>query len=225
MYKRFNQVSSYIGTASQHGRTKAVTQFVSGIFVMMILSHVACCLWTRAEVHTVEGTFNTYVNSLYYLVTTASSTGYGDVTVEDPDGEVDSPAFVYALIAIMSGMQYFGLFLTLNWKLWGRLHSYTVKVNAEKEELEDWFAARNQISESNISWSYEQSVKCYHSLLASKDIISKLTYGNYLEKLPVDCQRAVQFHSVYDLISTFEILKSLPKSMTIQIALSFSLRQ
>lgn len=193
----------------------------------MLIAHIGACIWISTSGEISNKFVDQYTNALYFLVTTATTTGYGDITAESESSfrVVATFKFMSAIVAILLGFQYFGGLIALNTeflKVWKMGANQTKQ---EKEDLEDWFAARNQISGSQITWNYEKNVKTYQSLLVNKDIISKLSYGEYFEKLPYSWQSTIQLCTAYDLISAFEILKIVPSYVAVQIVLKYSYHQ
>jgi hypothetical protein len=79
------------------------------IFIWIILvSHVCTCYWIRLDLYSSglsSGLFySTYVKNSYYIFTTSSSTGYGDITIDHKATDFVILRYLYQLV-----LMYFGL--------------------------------------------------------------------------------------------------------------------
>lgn len=190
--------------------------------MLLFLAHFASCWWIRGTDMNSSEIVNTYIQSFYFLITTASTTGYGDVTVDKSLAFDDTWLYVYANMVILFALNYFVVFIAFNKAFledWKKQEAITAEAI---DELEDWFAVRNQTAGASITWEFEKLVKGYHFYLLNKDLATKLSYGNYYDKLAYSMQQIIQEYMVVDLISAFEILKVLPERAASEVALNYS---
>lgn len=203
-------------------KARVVIDFLAKMTMLLLLAHLATCLWIRAVGDEAADIFRIYTTALYFLITTASTTGYGDVTVDKRLAFDDSWQYVYATLVILFALNYFVVFIAYNKALIEDLNlQESIKAQA-LEAVEDWFAVRNQTAGAKITWDFEKLVKGYHFFLVNKDLVSKLTYGDYYDKLPHWVQAKIQRYIVNDLISAFEIFKAMPANVAAQIALQYT---
>lgn len=190
--------------------------------MLLLIINFATCLWIRVIGEDSLEIFRIYVTALYFMITTASTTGYGDVTVDKRLALIDNWQYIYAILVILFALNYFVIFIAYNKAFIEDLNLQESIKSQALEEVEDWFAVRNQTSGANITWDFEKRVKGYHFFLVNKDIVSKMSYGDYYEKLPYWIQLKIQIYIVNDLISAFEIFKVMPVNIATQIALKYS---
>ena len=190
--------------------------------LLFFVAHLATCMWIRLSDLDISDIQGHYINNLYFLITTASTCGYGDVTVDKDDALLDPGLYVGASLVILFGLNYFVIFIAFNKNFIEQLNLPAVLKNQAIDELEDWFAIRNQTSGVSIAWYFEKLVKGYNYFLVTQDLVTKLSYGDYYDKLPYAFQAIFQEYIANDLISAFEILEALPRMAALNIAIKYS---
>ena len=206
-------------------KTRLVQDYLTTLLTIFLATHGATCLWIRANNIQDNDLFNTYLDALYFFIVTATSVGYGDQVVDPRAAVHSSTLHLYAILVISYGLFYFALVLHLNTFFLHAWHVHSLRKGKDKDGLDDWFAALHLQSGLTITWKFECKVKRNYLAQVNKDIISKLSYGRYYDKLPYDWQALVQYYIAYDLISAFEILKAVPESVAVQVALKYSYLQ
>ena len=85
-----------------------LTQFLVIFIWIILVSHVCTCYWIRLDLDNSglsSGLFyTTYVKNSYYIFTTSSSTGYGDITIDHKATDFVILRYLYQL-----SLMYFGL--------------------------------------------------------------------------------------------------------------------
>lgn len=203
-------------------KSKVIQSFLAQMTTLFLVAHLATCLMIRS-VNPESGTVQSiYTTGLYFLITTSSTTGYGDITVDKLVPNRNDALYVLASLVILFGLNYFVIFIAYNKVFIEDLNLQESIKSQAIEEIEDWFAVRNQTSGAAITWEFEKLVKGYHNYLVHKDIVSKLSYGDYYDKLPFWVQQVIQLSIANDLISAFEIFKDMHPNLATQIAIKYS---
>lgn len=215
-------VPGFRKTPSAEIKGKAIRDFLARSTMLLFLAHFASCWWIRGTDRNNSHILNTYIRSFYFLIATASTTGYGDVSVDKNLAHDDSWMYVYAIMVILFALNYFVIFIAFNKAFFEDWKKQEVITAEAINELEDWFAVRNQTAGANITWEFEKLVKGYHHFLVNQDLATKLSYGNYYDKLACSMQKLIQSYMVTDLISAFEILKVMPEKAASEVALQYS---
>jgi hypothetical protein len=203
-------------------KAKIIQEFMARMTMLLLMAHLVTCLWIRVLNEGTSEIFGIYISALYFLFTTASTTGYGDITVDKNLASDDTGLYVWASFVILFGLNYFVIFIAYNKKI---IEDFNLQESIKTqtiEEVEDWFAVRNQTSGAQITWHFEKLVKEFHFYLVNKDIVSKLSYGEYYDKLAYSMQMRIQLYIANDLISAFEIFKILPVNIATNLALQYT---
>ena len=197
---------------------KIMIQYVIGKFVgLLLISHIISCIWVREYQIQLGDIYTDYINGLYAFITTASTAGYGDLTVATLETTEVGPQDA----AVVISRYLFGIFLLafavlffaytkaiMDWVIeeYSKLQSQS-KTNMV--HLTDWLAARSIKIPGGVPFSYERTAKTYFNSFWTKDFAPALNLKGYYDKIgsvEQECVRASVCYSIHSLSKSFSEL-------------------
>jgi hypothetical protein len=124
-----------------------LTQFLVIFIWIILVSHVCTCYWIRLDLDSSGLSFDlfytTYVKNSYYIFTTSSSTGYGDITIDHKATDFVILRYLYQLV-----LMYFGLVVnSLLYSLINTLSQRTEEVLSRPTQELRFFHADRKLRE------------------------------------------------------------------------------
>ncbi len=134
-----------------------LTQFLVIFIWIILVSHVCTCYWIRLDLENsglrFDSFYSTYVKNSYYIFTTSSSTGYGDITIDHKSTELVILRYLYQLV-----LMYFGLVVnSLLYSLINTLSQRTEEVLSKPTQEVSFIQADRELRELVRSTNPAQS--------------------------------------------------------------------
>jgi hypothetical protein len=149
-----------------------------------------------------------YINAMYFLMSTASTIGYGDETVDKQLAEHHDMLYILAILVILLSLNYFAYMQSLIWSMaqdWKKLNG---GVDELLEEFEDWMAVRNQTMGSTITYEFEKNCNSYIKYMSNRDVNSKINYNGYMDAMAYIHQDVVKKYVTRELVESLDFFKS-----------------
>lgn len=163
--------------------------------------------------------YQDYMTSIYFVMCTATTIGYGDLTIESESKQLSDLKYVYAIFLIVFAMIFYSFFIRLSRKLFTFDKKYNKIFDEEFEALEDWLAARDRNRSASSSLKIDQGIKEFYKYFTVKNFIPVLHLNGYLNQMPPRYREIVQAICSLHLIESFKWLKSLPENLAMEICL------
>lgn len=202
-----------------HNRLDLTVTFINTVLIIFLVTHLLVCCWIRVNGRLSDDFQSDYIVSSYFLMATATTIGYGDVTVNkniQPPSEQDFAYFFATLIALFSlcFVSYVQSFLTSIKDAW---FCITLTNNRELSDFKHWMAYRNR--QAHIPFSFETKLNSMIRFLLSKDYNSALEAENFLDRMPYNMQKELLAKVLHETITQFSYFDAMSEDMAMDIAL------
>lgn len=192
--------------------------------ILYLSAHFLTCLWIRANKYFYEKPLNDYIDSLYLIMATASTVGYGDKTVDNKSFDDIILRYLFAIGIIIAALNYFAYLQSLinilifDWNL------TKVEDNmSELDQLEDWLAARICTQGVDITRSYELKIKRYFKFRWNRDVVTALKKNNFIQLMDHSMRKSVEQFATYDTRETYPFFNCISESTAVDLCSRFSI--
>lgn len=196
---------------------------MNAVAVLYIIAHVLACLWIRVNRFDHRDLPTTYVNALYFLMTTASTVGYGDLTVDHVSESGTIGRYLFAMVIIVIGLNYFAYLqsvisvIAFDWRLNFQRHS-----NLIGKSLQEWMAARNKLSAAGIPVSLEVKINRYFTSIQNIFATSDLKTNRFVNLMRPSHRQQVEDCLTFDIRQAFSIFTWLSVADAVDLCCSCS---
>jgi hypothetical protein len=201
-----------------------ITKFLNNCLVIYMIAHFVSCCFIRIDQKYSGDVDKDYIDSFYFVLSTAATIGYGDVTVQHQKTSRTEYRYLFATLVILFAISFFVHVQSFISRM---IESWNYACLQESEiisGIDDWLAVRNQTPNVCISWSYEKKVKEYYVYLKTSDFNTVLKSNSYFEQLDYDTQMMILGHVTEDFRHKFqEFFNTLNMSCAIELSFKCSL--
>jgi hypothetical protein len=158
------------------------------IIDIFIIAHFLTCCWIRFNYLDLDSNFTIlYFNALYFIVATASSVGYGDLTVNKSTTLIEA-RYLFTIFLMFSGLIFFAYIQSLIYTILAKWRKLTSSSMEALNELEDWLATRNRSGKTAMPYLLEKKIYRYFKFLEEWDIQTLLHQFEFLGKASIHTQ-------------------------------------
>ncbi len=193
-------------------------RIITRLLTVLLMAHSFASLWISVNGFTTGKSFYDYINGLYFLFSTASTIGYGDVTVSHRDRYRVNERYLFASFIILVSLIFFAYIQSLIQSLF---HDLTIQTRAKQEyieELDDWVASLQKPG-CKITYHWEYAFKSFMRIVESKDVNRALSESGYVEQIsPAQRERIEESLSQW-FTKRFHFFNALEADAKVKIAL------
>jgi hypothetical protein len=160
---------------------KLLETLFSNFISVFSLAHMAACLWIRNNEFLTRSPLDDYNDAIYFLFTTASTIGYGDLTVNHWSLSNVAGRYLFATSLMIFALIFFAYVQSLIYALLREFQAVDLKVREKVDEFEDWMAVRNMTAGVVIHYRYEKNLKEFFDYLLQFDIFSAIGADGYID--------------------------------------------
>jgi hypothetical protein len=163
-----------------------------------------------------------YINASYFLFTTASTNGYGDITVDNKSTEKVEGRYLFAILIMLLSLIFFAYLqsviskLRLDWIL------AETKVNQEMDDFDDWMAVRTQTPGVVITYKYDKSIREFFYYLYHLDVYTALSSSGFIDLMHSQYKEMICDCASSFIIQGFTFFEELPPEVSTQIVLEMT---
>ena len=198
---------------------------------LILFSHISACVFLiletmalgKASDYLMMDPWSRYVKVLYFLITSQTSVGYGDVTVNHESTQLVILRYLYQLFLMLGSILINGIYYTILLVTIKEATEVFFQSKNEIEKFEDWLTAiYRRMLPSPAQNPYYLVTMLYYKLGYILNVGQVLNYGNYLSLLWPDAANQVQesmssalqvkFYPYFSLLSE-ELIKRLLSKM------------
>ena len=195
------------------------------IIDVFLLAHAMSCFWIRFNqlFMNVDKHIETYINSFYFIYSTATGLGYGDITINKSDEGDLNGRYCFAIMLMFMALVYFAFVQSMIVNLlkkWEKINNNSLGAFTE---MEDWLVIRNNSGRGAIPWLLERKVFHYFKFLMQWDISSILCENGFLEKLGYTIKETLREYLASEIIRKFEFFRDVSPEYRSKIALTAKL--
>lgn len=189
---------------------------------MFCLAHIAACLWIRNYGLLSSDSIDDYNTAIYFLFTTASTVGYGDVTVDHKRTTNVGDRFVFASSLMIFALIFFAYVQSLIYSLLQDFQAVDLKVKEKVEEFDDWMTVRNMTSGVMILYRYEKQLKEFFDYLHKYDVFSAVGADGFLELMQHSHQEQIHDSATEYVAASFSFFEELSPKTRQRVVLSLT---
>ncbi len=194
--------SLYLST-TVHRISSIILNSFSTLFILYILSHILTCAFTRIYPQSDMTSYDIYIAYHYYVYTTVSTVGYGDITLKSFSEEDNSIGQLLIMImVIVFGLNYYALIQGKIRKIFNELVALESYRNKEIEGMEDWMIQRNVSSAMTVPFKFEKKFKELFTYSLSFDIEMLINLNGFIDMISFS-----QKQEILESVSTWYIKK------------------
>lgn len=148
-----------------------------------LLTCISCRLYQSSSGEVNGGRFYQYTKAHYFIFTTASTVGYGDISAVSLIGSrTNTFDYFFNLFIIVSSLSFYALIQQKIRSSFEDMNGFHSLIEKENEELEEWIAVRN-MANKGIPLSLEKRLKTNLQFKMEEDAGNMVEIGGFLEKL------------------------------------------
>ena len=187
-----DQLLVFLSSSSSAPRISyLISTSTSNIIVLFLMSHTLACFWIRVNSATRESNSTDFIAGFYFIYATATTIGYGDVTVLHSGTTNLTLTYLFGIAVIALG-------LVFDAYAQSKIRTMVMEINRlnnhfemQFEELEDWLAVRNMTQGVHLTRLYEVVVRGYFSHMITNDVHSIMQTHGFLDKLPSSFKESI----------------------------------
>ena len=181
-----------------------LASFLTVMFSFYLFAHIFACLFILIEGFDID-TFdeNEYINAIYFVYSTSTVVGYGDVTIDISSKYKIEIRILFSILVIFFGIIFVGYtFGCINQTL-AEVNQIELKVNAELGGFEGWIAIRRKGNPEAFSFKFEMMLKRFYLSLFRYNVSRVIRYNNLIAMLPEREATIVTNTSTRELLEIF----------------------
>jgi hypothetical protein len=184
---------------------------------LYLLSNLLACVWIRVNKFNELDSVDDYIRSYYFLFATATTIGYGDVTVDHKNPSIVKTRYTIACVLIIFAIVFYAYVQAKILQVKSQFGGLDAVLSDGLNEFEDWMAVRNMSHGVSISARYEKNLKDYFVYMLRTDLHSALQIGGYIEQVSHSIREVILERTSSSFISKFSFFKLLPESLAVKI--------
>jgi CRP-like cAMP-binding protein len=180
---------------------------------LILFSHISACVFLileniamgNASAYNAMDPPSRYITVLYFLITSQTSVGYGDVTVNHQSDKLVAVRYLYQLFLMLVSILINGVYYTILLVTIKEATEVFYQSKNEIEKFEDWLTAiYRRMLPSPAQNPYYLVTMLYYKLGYILNVGQVLNYGNYLSNLWPQAASQVQESMSSALFTKFE---------------------
>ncbi len=197
-------------------RMNLLLTIVTDFCTLYLISNLLACVWIRVNKFYELDTVDDYIRSYYFLFATATTIGYGDVTVDHKSTSIVKTRYTVACILIIFALVFYAYVQTKILQVRKQFDGLDAVLNDDLDEFEEWMAVRNMSHGVSISAKFEKNLKDYFVYMLRTDLHRALQIGDYIEKVSHSMREAILERTARSFISKFDFFKYIPESLAVK---------
>lgn len=155
----------------------------SNTITILLLANLLSCFWIRVNSYVTNDNLTDYVNAIYFLFTTASTIGYGDILVDHKRTDTASGRYLFATFMILMSLIFFAYVQSLINSMRAEWTLVDDRLQGLLEEFVDWMTNRTMASGGRIPFKFETSLIDFFDYLYTNDIYSTVSMNGFIDLL------------------------------------------
>ena len=207
--------------------SKMMNQYMSVLLVFIAFSHVTTIIWTLfkfpvdsedflAQTNSVvwmKDRYRYYFRHLYFVVTTCTTIGYGDIT---PNKDRSSE-LVFGILVMLAGLSIMSIVINLSQILLSKFNDQSLKLHRRMKDFNFWFGTIERTSRAEFPQRYVNHLREFLKALYNLEV-DTVVYSKFLDQMPPHYSEELEerYHKSHE--SPFEdIFDAYGKEMTVDI--------
>ena len=194
----------------KHLITKVIGTFLILTIYILLFSHVSACIFILSErlAFAKEGSdldpYSQYVSAIYFMVTTSTSVGYGDITIDHSTQILIPIRYLYQVFLMLVSLVVNSAFYSfINMTVDEAIYILD-KMQEPLEAFDLWLGARmKQMPSSNRVNKFYRLNTTNFNFSYNFDLNMWVNYLKFLDRIPSEWSDIIKFHSTYDLKTKF----------------------
>lgn len=166
------------------GKVKSFSILISSnTITTLLMANLLSCFWIRVNSYVTTDNKTDYINSLYFLFTTASTIGFGDILVDHTRTDTASGRYLFATFMILMCLIFFAYVQSLINSMRVEWTLVDDRLQGLLEEFVDWMTNRSMASGGRIPFKFETNLIDFFDYLYTNDIYSTVSMNGFIDLL------------------------------------------
>lgn len=190
------------------------------IIDIFLIAHILSCFWIRFNYLDLDYNYTeNYVNAFYFVFATASTVGYGDLTVNKNQTLIEA-RYLFTILMLFLALIFFAYVQSLITTILGKLKKLGSSSQEALNELEDWLATRNRSAKTMMPYQLEKKIFRYFKFREEWDLQNILYQFDFFEKNSIKNQQRISDYMVKEITKKFKgFFKDLSPMLRTKVAL------
>lgn len=136
-------------------------------------------LATTNRVWWINDRYRYYIQHFYFVVTTCTTIGYGDIT---PDKDRDSE-MLFGIFVMLAGLSLMSVVITLTAILLNRFKEQSLKVKKKMKDFSSWFGIMERNSRAEFPQKFVNGLNEFFKALYNLEV-DTVVYSKFFDQLP-----------------------------------------
>ena len=180
------------------------------LVIIWFLLHLLTCVCIRQQdpASLVGRQLSGYISDTYFMMSTASTVGYGDVTVDHKRKTDVELTYLFGILIMILALVFFSYMQSTFNSLRSRWQAATSELEKESHLIEEWITLRNVRGYKPLTFQLEKQVKSLLHYMWQSNQASVLQ-SDWHRNLPWDTQYLLEKEIMNNVILKFQILRDL----------------
>lgn len=166
------------------GKVKSFSILISSnTITILLLANLLSCFWIRVNSYVTADNKTDYINSVYFLFTTASTIGFGDMLVDHARTDTAAGRYLFATFMILMCLIFFAYVQSLINSMRIEWTLVDDRLQGLLEEFVDWMTNRSMASGGRIPFKFETNLIDFFDYLYTNDIYSTVSMNGFIDLL------------------------------------------
>ena len=187
-----------------------ISFILNRLLVIWLLLHTLTCICIRQQdaASLVGRQLSGYISDTYFMMSTASTVGYGDVTVDHRRKRDVELTYLFGIMIMILALVFFSYMQSTFNSLRSRWQAATSEVENESHLIDEWITLRNVRGHKPLNFQLEKQIK---TLLhyTWQNSHSSVLLSDWHRNLPWSIQNLLDQQIMHNFILKFEMLKDL----------------
>lgn len=192
----------------------------SNTITILVLANLLCCLWIRINGYVTTNNKSDYINAQYFLFTTASTIGYGDILVQHQRTDTVSGRYAFATFMILVCLIFFAYVQSLINSIRTEWTLVDDRLQGLLEEFVDWMTNRSMASGGRIPFKFETTLIDFFDYLYTNDIYSTVSMNGFIDLLGEKLKLQLTKMTARGLVEKYVFLADIDDEIAAEIILN-----
>jgi CRP-like cAMP-binding protein len=176
---------------------------LDSLVTILLLSHFLSCLWLRINAFEILDVAKDYITAAYFIITTASTVGYGDVSVDHKETRSIAGRYIFAILIQIASLIFFAYIQSLISSLLKQFRASKALTASESQEFEEWMTVRNQTQGVIIPYNFEKILYEYFFYMNNFDLFSAVNRNGFIDLISIKIKEDILHNATQYIISSF----------------------
>jgi len=212
-------------SASRYRKKAILVKTINVLLMLFMAIHILACLWIRINNQITDDAIKDYTNSLYLGVSTASTVGYGDYTLNREDDPIVEYRYLFSILLIICALVLFAILQSTIFQFFKAINAFRAAIDRDLEEYDEWITSINCNSHSILPWRFEQESKHCIEYTYLYDLSHTLRKHNFIDRILDNTREELEDYIVDSICTAFRFFDHLSRKSARNLIMSYKPRK